>query len=366
MTLNASPKATPTQPIVFIGAYTSSTSTQGITTCRLDMVTGCLEVIGATKVENASFLTLDPSMKRLYAVNEQMNVGDQPGGGVSAFALDRSTAALTYLNQRYSLGGLPCYVSVDQTNKYALVANYMQGNVIMLPINADGSLAPVCDMVQHPGVGVSPKRQQGPRAHSIVVDPTNQYVFVADLGLDKVFTYRLDLIHGKLIHHAEFTTRPGSGPRHLIFHPNGRFVYLLHELDGTLTALAYHAENGTLEELQHVPLLPADFTGYNTSAEVRISPDGRFVYGSNRGHDSITAYAIDVSNGHLTFVDRVSSGGKTPRNFCIDPTGTYAIVANQDSDNVVTFRRDFQTGKLTQTAEVLNVSMPVYVRIYDL
>lgn len=353
--------------VVYIGTYTSfgsrATGSKGIYVYRLDLHTGQLRFETATHTENPSYLALDPARRHLYAVNELMNLGGQPDGGVSAFAIDPATAGLTPLNQQSSQGGLACYVSIEQTGRYALVANYAGGNVIMLPIQADGRLDPASDVVQHHGASVDPQRQKGPYAHSIITDPANRYAFAADLGIDKIVIYQMDLEKGKLLPHGEVKVHPGAGPRHLTFHPNGRFAYLIQEINSTLTAFAYHADKGSFEELQTVPTLPQDFRGQNTAADVHVSPDGKFVYGSNRGHDSIVIHAIDAQRGTLTYVGHVATGGKTPRNFAIDPSGTYLLAANQDTNNVVTFRMDQASGQLQETGLVTEIPMPVCVKM---
>jgi len=351
---------------VFVGAYTGNGVSTGVHIYRLDKAAGKLTPLATCEVENASFLSLDPSRRFLYAVNEQGMTAGQPGGGLSAFGFDKQSGTLSLLNRQLTHGSAPCYVSVDQTNRYALVANYSQGNVVMFPIQSDGSLAPASDMHQHQGSSTNVQRQKAAHAHCFVIDPGNRFAHAADLGAEKVYTYRLDLVDGKLLPHAELTTRAGSGPRHLTYHPNGKWAYLLHELDSTLAMLSYDAEVGRFEELQHLSMLPDDFTGESYAAEVRVSPDGRFVYASNRGHDSIAIFAIDPTTGRMTVVDRASSGGKIPRNFCIAPSGAYMVAANQESNNLVVFRVDAASGKLTPIDEVSGVHKPVCVQIYDL
>ena len=357
----------PDHLLVFVGTYNTegAKSDNGIYIYRLEMSTGALKPVGAAKGVNPSYLALDATQQYLYAVNETMQLEGQSGGGVSAFTLDPRTAQPTLLNQQASQGGLPCYISVDQLRRYAFVVNYAQGNVLMLPILNDGRLGPASDMIQHHGSSVNPQRQGKPYAHSVVLDPTQRYALVADLGIDKEIIYEIDYAHGKLIPRAEVKTHPGGGPRHLIFHPNARYAYLIQEVDSTISAYAYHAEKGTLEELQTVPALPAGFKGHNTSADIHVSPSGKFLYGSNRGHDSIVIYAIDESSGRLTYVGHEGSGGETPRNFAIDPTGAYMLVANQDSSNIVTYRIDPSTGKLQPTGQVTQVNMPVCVKIVE-
>jgi 6-phosphogluconolactonase len=355
------PTSTP-DPVVYIGTYTTqrgnAKKSEGIYVCRLEMATGKLSVESTTQAENPSFLTLDPQRRYLFVVNE---LGAPPGGTLSAFAIDTGTARLTFLNQQPTHGSAPCYVSVEQGGRLAMVANYSSGNLTAFPIGADGRLNPSSDTVQHQGSGPNPRRQEGPHAHSIIPDPANRFALAADLGIDKVMVYRMDVEQGKLQRHGEASVLPGSGPRHLTFHPNGRYVYLINEVGSTLTVFGYDAEQGTLETLQTVPTLPPDFTSENNCADVHVSPSGKFLYGSNRGHDSIVIYAIDESRGTLILVGHESTRGRTPRNFAIDPTGTYLLAANQDTDNIVTFKIDAQTGKLMETGHVAEIPMPVCV-----
>ncbi len=351
---------------VYVGTYTYRGVSKGIYLYRLDMTTGVLVPTGiAAETENPSFLAADPQRRYLYAVNETMTFEGQAGGGLSAFAIEPQTGALTYLNSQCTHGGAPCHVSVDQTGRFVYVANYMGGNVAVFPVRRDGDLEPVSDVVQHSGSGVNPRRQEGPHAHSINLDPTNRYAFVADLGIDRVMTYQLDLDNGQLIPHTTpwLEVTPGAGPRHLAFHPNGKYAYLVTEMGSTIIALAYDAAQGTLTTLQTVPALPEDFAGHSTAADIHVAPSGTFLYASNRGHDSLVIYAIDTTTGLLSYVGHTPTQGKTPRNFAIDPTGTYLLAANQDSDTIVTFTIDPQTGCLTPTGHVTHVPMPVCVLV---
>ena len=350
-------------PLVFAGTYTQTMGdvqgkALGIPVYRLDLSTGALTPVStATGVTNPSYVTLHPRRQLLYAVNEL----DE--GGVSAFSLDPATGTLTFLNRQASHGSAPAFVSVDHEGHWVLVANYTSGSVAVLPIREDGSLDPASDVVQHEGHGVNPERQEGPHAHCIVPDPSNQFVLVADLGLDKIFIYRLDTEHGKLIPNDPPWTEmhPGSGPRHIAFHPSGGYAYVIHELDSSLTACTYDAARGVLRPIQRVSTLPDSFTGKNLGAAVRVAPSGRFVYGSNRGDDSIVVFAIDTATGTLSYVDRTSTQGQIPRDFNIDSSGTWLLAANQNSNTVVTFRVDQQTGKLSPAGQVAEVMTPVCV-----
>jgi len=354
------------EKLVYVGTYTHKGASEGIYIYRLEMATGALTLAGvAGGVQNPSFLALDPQRRYLYAVNETMEFAGQPGGGISAFAVDAQTGALTFINSQRTHGGAPCHVSVDQTGRFVYVANYMGGNAAAFLVRAGGGLQPASAVVQHAGSGVNPHRQEGPHAHSITLDPTNRFAFVADLGIDRVMVYRLDLEGGTLPPHTapSVEVEAGAGPRHMAFHPNGRYAYLITEMGNTIVAFAYDAAQGTLDALQTVPALPDDFTGLSHCADIHVTPSGKFLYGSNRGHDSLVIYAIDAETGLLAYVGHAPTLGKTPRNFAIDPTGTYLFAANQDSDSIVTFRIDPQTGKLTPTGQVTEVPMPVCVII---
>jgi 6-phosphogluconolactonase len=306
---------------------------------------------------------MHPSRRFLYAVGEVDRFGGQKGGLLSAFAIDPQSGTLTLLNQQSTRGPGPCHVAVDRTGRWALVANYSGGSVACLPIQPDGRLGEATGFVQHKGSSVNPQRQQGPHAHAAYFDAAGGVVFVPDLGLDKVMIYRFDAHKGRLTPGSPpwVAMAPGAGPRHMAFHPNGRFAYVINEIDSTVTALAYDAARGALEPIQSVSTLPEGFHGKSTTAEVAVHPSGKLLYGSNRGHDSIAAFAIDAQTGKLRLIGHESTQGKTPRNFAIDPTGSYLLAANQDSDNVVVFRIDAQSGKLQATGHSIQVPAPVCV-----
>ncbi len=349
--------------VVYVGTYTRRGS-EGIYAYAFDPSTGNLSPLGVTTgVVNPSFLIAAPSRRWLYATNEVSSLDDTPGGAVTAFQIQPGTGMLNRLNQQPSHGAAPCHLSIDQTERVVLVANYNGGNVAAFPIEPDGRLAPASDIVQHSGSSAHPSRQQGPHAHSITVDPTNRFAFAADLGIDKLLVYRLDLERGKLMPHdiPNVPVRAGAGPRHFAFHPGGRYAYLINELDSTVTAFRYDASQGRLETLQTVSTLPPGFEDENTCADLHLSPSGGFLYGSNRGHDSIAAFRIDGTTGRLTGIGHTSTRGRTPRNFAIDPSGRYLLAANQDSDTIFSFRIDQQTGALEPTGAVAQVPMPVCV-----
>jgi 6-phosphogluconolactonase len=361
----ASAAKTPAAMRVYIGTYTGGKS-EGIYQMRLDMKSGKLsDPTLAAKVTNPSFLAIDPAGKHLYAVNEVPQFKEQNTGAVASFAIDAKTGGLTLLNQQSSKGAGPCHVAVDHAGKDVLVANYGAGNVAVLPIGKDGSLGEATGFNQHEGSSVDPARQKEPHAHSINVDPANRFVLSADLGLDKLLVYRFDADKGTIApNDPPFgMVKPGSGPRHFAFDPSGKHVYVISEMGLTVTAFDYDAQRGALKSFQVISTLPAGVTDTKgmSTAEIEAHRSGKFLYGSNRGHDTIVIYTIDPKTGKLTYVGNESTQGKTPRNFAIDPTGTYLLAANQDSSTVVVFRIDQKTGKLTPTGQKVEVPKPVCV-----
>lgn len=349
---------------LYVGTYTSGKS-EGIYIYNMNVSSGELKYFNTVKrVIDPSFLAVGRKRRFLYAVNELTEFGGKPGGALSAFSIDQKTGDLNLLNQQPSLGGAPCYVIVDATGRFVLVANYTGGNVSVLPVLPDGGLGTATDMVQHQGSRANKERQEAPHAHCVVLDRSNRYAFVADLGLDKVMIYHFDAKAGKLrpTRQPWAQLNPGAGPRHFIFHPNGRYAYVINELDSTLAAFSYDAVNGTLHSIQTVSALPKDFSGKNDCADLHITSSGRFLYGSNRGHNSIVVFAINESTGKLTYLEHTSTLGKTPRNFAVDPTGRFLLVANQESDTVVTLRIDTVTGRLKPTGHVAEVPTPVCLK----
>lgn len=351
-------------PLVYVGTYTKGAS-KGIYAYRFQPSTGKLEPIGAVAdIANPSFLAIHPGHKFLYAVSEINDFNGQKSGAVSAYSIDAAKGKLILINTVSSRGAGPCYVAVDRTGRDVLVANYDSGSVAVLPIDDQGRLSEASAFVQHTGSGVNRERQEGPHAHSINVSPDNRFAIVADLGLDRLFVYRFDPAKGSLVANDPpfASVHPGAGPRHFTFHPGGKFAYAINEMQSSVTAFAWDGDEGALRELQTVSTLPPDFKGNSDSAEVRVDPSGQFLYGSNRGHDSIAVFAIDRARGTLRPVMHASSGGKTPRNFVIDPSGAYLLAANQDSNNIVVFRRDAKTGRLTPTGQAVQVDSPVCIR----
>jgi 6-phosphogluconolactonase len=314
---------------------------------------------------NPSFLAIDPSRRFLYAANEVSDYQGKKSGAVSAFSIDRKSGKLTFLNELPSGGAGPCYVSLDKTGKHVMVANYDSGSVAVFPVLGDGKLGEPSSVIQHTGHGPDPKRQEGPHAHQIDTSPDNRFALASDLGLDEVLVYRFDAAKGTLAANDPPFAKvaPGAGPRHFVFHPNAKFLYVIDEVASTVTAFSYDAAGGKLQSLTAVSTLPEGFKGNNDTAEIKVSPDGKFLYGSNRGHDSIVIFSIDPKSGLLTYVGHQPSAGKTPRSFGIDPTGTYLLAANQDSDSVVVMRIDRETGKLTPTGNTAEVGMPICVKM---
>ena len=350
--------------LVYVGTYTSGKS-EGIYLYRLNLSSGELKHVATTNgVKDPSFLTIAPSRRYLYAVNEVEEFAGQKSGAVSAFAVDQRTGELRFLNQQPSLGGAPCYVTMDDAGKFVLVANYVAGNVAVLPVQSDGSLGQAADLKQYQGSSINRERQEGPHAHCIVLDPAGRFVYSCDLGTDKVMIFRFDAQAGKLIPNEEpwVQLKPGAGPRHLTFHPGGKYAYVINEMHATVTVFAVDQQKGSLKEVQTVPTLPADFKAENTSADIHVSPNGRFLYCSNRGHDSIAAFKIDARTGRLSFIAHESTQGRAPRNFAIDPTGAFLLAANQKSDNIVTFQLDQKTGRLRPTGHVVEVPSPVCLK----
>jgi 6-phosphogluconolactonase len=352
--------------LVYFGTYTGENS-KGIYVSRFNVATGALsapELAAATP--SPSYLAVHPSQRFLYAANEVGKFEGQDSGSVTAFAIDRASGTLKQLNQQASKGGGPAHLIVDRDGRNVLVANYGGGSVAVLPIGSDGTLRPASGFVQHTGSSVDPKRQAAPHAHSVNVDPQGRFAYVADLGLDKVLTYRFDAKAGSLAAaEPPFTTLPGAaGPRHFAFHPKGQFAYLINEMNLTVTAFAVDTAHGALKELQTISTLPAGEKpqeGYST-ADVQVHPSGRFLYGSNRGHNTIVVFAIDEKTGKLTLVEHEPTQGNTPRAFGIDPNGRYLLAANQRSDSVVVFRIDQQSGRLEPTGHSVQVGSPVCVK----
>lgn len=350
--------------LVYVGTYTRSGASKGIYAYRFAPDTGELTFTGQTfQLDNPSFLVVHPSGKFLYSVCETARSDKKPGGMVAALAIDRVTGALTLLNRQSSHGAGPCHVDIDPTGKLLLVANYGSGTVAALPVDQDGRLAEASAVIQHEGSSVNPKRQKGPHAHSITVAPDGRYAFAADLGVDKMLAYRLDPDAQTMAAHADGSAAvtPGAGPRHFAFHPSGKYAYAINELDSTVTAFRYDPTDGRLTVLQSESTLPADFAESSYCADIHVSANGTFLYGSNRGHDSIVVFRIDSATGQLTLVGHQSTLGNWPRNFALSPSGAFLLAANRKSDNVVVFRIGPDSGMLTPTGHTASIPQPVCV-----
>ncbi len=348
----------------YIGTYTGAKS-KGIYVSRFDPKTGALSPVElAAETPSPSFLAVAPNHKFLYAVNEVSTYGGKPAGAVSAFAIDPASGKLTLVNQQTSGGPGPCHLSLDPSGKNVLVANYGGGSFEVLPLLKDGGLDAPSTFIQQHGSGLNPQRQEAPHAHFIAPDPTGKRILACDLGLDKVFIYDFDRKKGLLTPHSTpfVQVLPGSGPRHFAIGKGGRFVYVVNELNSTVAVLKYDAGKGDAELIQSIPTLPADFTGRSSCAEIAVHPNGKFVYASNRGHDSLAIYAISPTDGKLTLAGHQSTLGKEPRNFEIHPSGEWLIAANQNSDTLAVFRVNRDSGLLTAAGPLVAAGAPVCVQ----
>lgn len=349
---------------VYFGTYTGGKS-KGIYVSRLDAAGKLTEPQLAATAANPSFLAADPTQRFLYAISEVNNTSGKKQGDVTAYAINARTGQLTELNQQLSGGEALCHIQLDAKGKTVLVASYGGGSLTAFPVNANGSLGKSSSFIQHHGSSVNPLNQKGPHAHCIVADPANRFALACDLGLDKVLVYKLDANTASLTTNnpAFAALTPGIGPRHLVFHASGKFLYVINEMGCNITAFRYDAEHGALSEIQTISTLgkgqnlDPSFSG----AEVVVHPSGKFLYGSTRGLDVINVFSIDEKTGKLAPIENVPSGGKTPRNFNLDPTGRFLLAANQNSDNVVVFRIDPATGQLTPTGQSVEVGSPACV-----
>ena len=365
----------PERMLVYVGTYTDPIKFgtgqifegkgKGIYLLELDLLTGELKSHETfTNIVNPSYLAINKAGGFLYAVNELKEYLGKASGSVSAFTMSKATGELSFINSQPTNGTDPCHVELNQEGTKLFVSNFMSGSVAVFPIRADGSIDELSQFIQHTGSSVNPARQSGPHAHSLVFSPDKRFAFVPDLGLDKLLIYKTTdgapaLIEGDVPY---FETVPGAGPRHCAFSPDGKFCYLINELDCTILALSYDAMNGSFEKLQSVSSLPegVGISG-NSCADIHITPDGEYLYGSNRGHNSLVIYGIDKATGLLAYAGSRSCGGEIPRNFAIDPTGKYLLCANQNSDDIVVFRIDPATGLLTETSR-FGVPSPVCVK----
>lgn len=354
--------------LLLVGTYTAGDSkSKGIYVLRFDRRSGRISPHGVVEgVEEPSFLIAGRDRKFVYSVNETLEYNGQKSGSVSSFVLERQTGSLRFINKQPSMGGAPCHLTMSRDGKFVLVANYLGGNVAVLPVNKDGSLAPAVDVDQHSGSGPNKDRQDAAHAHSVILDANGRFAFANDLGVDRIFIYEFDPKAGRLTPNRDqsyYQTKPGAGPRHFKFHPSGKYALVINELDMTISSLAYEPGKGTLKELQTVSTVPSGFSGENTCADLHITPDGAFVYGSNRGHDSLAGFRFDTSTGRMESIGHTSTGGKTPRNFTIDPAGRFILVANQRSDSIVPFEIEKKTGRLKPIGSAVSVPSPVCLQL---
>ena len=346
----------------YIGTYTKNGISKGIYHSVLDVDNGTFtEPELVYSIKKPSFLAIHPTGKFLYSVTE----GDP--GLLTALKIDPVSNQLSFINQAFAGGRGPCHLTVSDNGRVLFVANYVSGSVASLTINDDGSLNEPVSIIQHSGKGPNPERQEGPHVHSVNLSPDNRFAYVADLGIDSVMIYKVDTSTGEIEDGAVgcFKGRPGSGPRHLTFHKNGQFIYLINELDNTITALIQDEDSGCLTEVQTISTLPEDCDVATKTAEVKVHPNGRFLYGSNRGHDSLAIYEIDQTRGSLTLLDIQTANIDEPRHFNIDPNGRFCIVGNQDSNNIVLFEIDSKSGLLTPVGDPESVGQPICIKFHS-
>lgn len=360
--------ATPTKYLVYIGTYTTKddkpTDSQGIYGFRFDTASGEIEELGAVAdSEQPSFLASDPGGNFLYAVNEVDTLHGQSSGGVSAFAIDKTSGHLSFLNQVPSQGGAPAHVAVDHTGKYVAVSNYDGGSIAVFPVMQDGHLGAATAFVQHHGSSLNKDRQTGPHVHQVIFSPDNRFALSTDLGLDELFVYSFDAKTGTFGPQPRvLQLTPGFGPRHIAFSPPGNTVYLISELSSTVSVLPYETETGALEIRDSKRLAPAgDAPAKKWAAEIAVSPSGKYVYASNRGDDFIGVFSVDPGTDMLSRTETVPLFAKTPRNFAIEPSGQWLWDANQDSDNIFLYRIDPQNGGLIPSGVTLKVASPTCV-----
>ena len=350
--------------LLYVGTYTEAGRTDGLYLLRMDTLSGALRQVEAVDVgANPSFLTIHPNGRTLYSVNEVTETEGRPTGAVRAFAIDAESGALTWLDEQPSEGAAPCYVSTDRKGRFVLVANYVSGTVATLPIDETGALDHASHVVQHVGKGPVTARQEHAHAHCVVPHPSNRFVLAADLGVDRVLVYRFDEGTGALQHVEErdAVLPPGTGPRHLAFHPTLPLVFVSGELNSTVSALHCDPQTGALRVVQTLSTLPASFKGENFPADIHVAPSGRTLYVSNRGHNSVAVFSIGA-RGTLALQQVMSTGGNWPRNFTIDPSGRWLLVANQKSGSVVVFVRDAESGRLSATAQRIDIPSPACLR----
>lgn len=346
--------------LVFTGSY-SEAENPGIHVYALDENTYEFSLLSAQKgVKNPTFLHVDTNMNRVVAIGEMVTAEGTKAGEVLAYRIQPESGELEFINRGQSAYATTCHVQKDPQGKYLVISSYHGGTVSLVSLKEDGSIGELLDSKQHTGHGPHPERQDRPHVHSAFFSPDGQYIMVQDLGLDKIFVYQIDRESDKLVLHREVNTHAAAGPRHLVFHPNGKYAYVINEVDSTITSYAYDAGEGNLTEIQTVPTLPSDYEGENTCAEITISRDGRFVYGSNRGHDSIVVYKA-LEDGSMEYVQHISTEGAHPRHFALTPSGNLLLAANRDTNNIVVFEVNKETGRLTYTGKQVESPKPVCV-----
>lgn len=348
------------ETFMIVGTYTDGKS-EGIYVYSFNSETGTAKEVSRIKSSNPSFIAISPNKKFVYAVNENGN--NNNGGEISAYSFNNKTGQLTFINKQFTKGDHPCYTEIDKTGKWAVVANYSSGNLSVFPVHADGSIGEASSTIQHYGSGGDKERQDKPHVHSTMLSPDNKWLYVPDLGIDKIMIYAFDASTGKLtpaaIPYAQ--TKPGAGPRHVSFHPNGKFVYLVTELTGEV--IGYQYKNGVMKEIQTISSIEKGKKGFAGSADIHVSPDGKFLYASNRGDfNDIAIYKINAATGQLTVAGFQSTLGKAPRNFNFDPSGNFLLAANQNTDEIVVFKRNKKTGLLTDTGNRVANGKPVCIK----
>lgn len=352
------------EQFLLIGTYTSEKS-EGVYVYKFNTETGENSFVSSVKTSNPSYLAVSPNQKYVYAVNENADSARfTVTGHVAAFSFDKATGRLNFINRQESGGKHPCYVSIDKNGKWVIVGNYSSGSLAVLPVKSNGSLDSAVQVIQHEGSSVNSERQESAHVHATVLSKNNKTLYVPDLGMDMVMLYNFDSKTGKLkeMRIPSVATEPGAGPRHIDVHPNGKYAYLVEEMTGGISVYKIESD-GHLSLLQNISGLPRDFTGTVGSADIHVSPDGKFLYCSNRGEsNTIGIFSINPGNGQLRWIDHQSTMGKTPRNFNLDPTGNFLLVANQNSDEIVIFKRDKETGLLTDTEKRITVSKPVCLK----
>ncbi|MEO7527729.1 MAG: lactonase family protein [Chitinophagaceae bacterium] len=343
-----------------VGTYDSPKS-EGIYVYKFNTETGTAKEVSHIKTPNPSFIAISPDEKFVYAVAETAPQ-DGKGGDIAAFSFNKETGILTFINKQHSGGDHPCHVEIDKTGKWVFASNYTSGSLSVLPINADGSLGEAVSF-QHTGNGPNEQRQKGPHVHGAIISPDNKTLFVTDLGIDKVVLYDFDPSSGKLSSSKKpfIQSEPGSGPRLFTFHPENRFAYTVEELSGTV--VLYKHKKGKLKTKQRVSTMPEDDKRFPGSGDIHVSPDGKFLYASNRGDvNNIALFSINKKNGQLSKIGYQSTLGKAPRNFNFDPTGNFLLVGNQNSDEIVIFKRDIETGLLTDAGNRIATGKPVCIK----